>query len=143
MTEANSTPPAGSVPPPQPEVPAAPPPIAPGAKDERMWGMFCHLAALAAFIGIPLGNVIGPLVVWLIKREQYPLVNEQGKESLNFQITVAIIAAVGGLLLFCFMLGLIILIPLGIVDLILVIMAAIKTNNGEHYRYPFALRLIK
>src|SRR6476469_8907749 len=63
-------------------------------RNERMWGMFCHLAALAGYIGIPFGNVIGPLVIWLIKKEDYPFVDDQGKESLNFQITILIAAFV-------------------------------------------------
>lgn len=58
------------------------------SKDERMWGMICHLAALAGFVGIPLRNVLGPLIVWLIKREEFPLVADQGKESLITTATV-------------------------------------------------------
>ena len=58
-------------------------------KDERMWGMFCHLAALAGFI-IPFGNIIGPLIVWQIKKEEFPFVEDQGKESLKFQISIFI-----------------------------------------------------
>ena len=67
-----------------------PPPASPTVspvmsdKDSRMWGMLCHLAALAMFTGIPLGNVIGPLVVWLIQKDKSPFVDEQGKEVLNF-----------------------------------------------------------
>ena len=55
--------------------------------DEKQWGMFVHLAALVTLIGIPLGNVIGPLIIYLIKKDEYGFVAEQGKEVLNFQIT--------------------------------------------------------
>jgi hypothetical protein len=54
----------------------------------RNWAMGCHLAALALYIGIPFGNIFGPLIIWLIKKDEIPLVDEQGKESLNFQISL-------------------------------------------------------
>ena len=66
--------------------------------NERQWGMFLHLAALATLIGIPLGNVIGPLIIYLIKKDEYELVNEQGKEVLNFQITWTLILIVSTIL---------------------------------------------
>ena len=70
--------------------PLPPMPLKPvGPKDERLWGMFCHLSALIALIGIP--GAVGPLVIWLIKREEYGLVNDQGRESLNFQLTMLLI----------------------------------------------------
>ena len=112
------------------------------SKDERMWGMFCHLAALAAFVGIPLGNVIGPLVVWLIKKDEFPFVNEQGKESLNFQISMSIYALVCFPLMFV-LIGIPLLIAVVIADLVLVIMAALKAYEGIAYRYPLTIRLIK
>ncbi len=65
-----------------------PPPIQPlSPQEERTWGMLCHLCALAGFIGIPLGSIIGPLVIWLIKKDASAFVNEQGRNSLNFQIS--------------------------------------------------------
>ena len=53
-------------------------------KDARNWAMICHLSALAAFLGIPFGNVFGPLTVWLIKKDEIPLVESEGKKVLNF-----------------------------------------------------------
>ena len=109
-------------------------------KDERMWAMLCHLAALAFFI--PFGNIIGPLVIWLLKKDEFPLVNDQGKESLNFQITMMIGFVISFALVFVFiglLTGLVILVG----DIILVVMATIRANAGEAYRYPFAIRLIK
>jgi len=111
-------------------------------KDARMWGMLCHLTALVMLLGIPLGNIIGPLVVWLIKRNDYPFVDEQGKESLNFQISMTIYAIVAALLaLFC--VGIPLLIGLVIADLILVIIASVKISNGEEFRYPCTIRFFK
>ena len=56
----------------------------------KQWGMLCHLSALSVFIGIPFGNILGPLIVWLLKREEDPFIDEQGRESLNFQISMSI-----------------------------------------------------
>ncbi len=113
-----------------------------GSKDERMWATFCHVAALALFIVPPIGGIIGPLIIWLIKKDDYPLVNDQGKESLNFQITVLIAAIVCFILVFA-IIGFVLLPLLALCDLILIIIAAMKANAGEAYRYPFAIRLIK
>lgn len=121
--------------------------------DERQWAMFAHLSALAGGIltsgwAGSIGCFIGPLVIWLVKKDTMPFVDDQGKEALNFNITVAI-AFVALLLLSIFTLGLglVIAIPawiiIGIAWLVLTIIAAVKSNQGVAYRYPFALRLIK
>jgi uncharacterized Tic20 family protein len=108
-------------------------------RDSRMWAMFCHLAALAGYTGIPFGNVIGPLVVWLIKKDDHLFIDDQGKEAINFQISMTIYLIVAGLL--CFVLiGIPLLIFLAIAQVILIIIAAVKANSGELYRYPFAIR---
>ena len=126
--------------------PYAPPASAPAAEatpsaDEKTWGMLAHLAALAGFI-IPFGNIVGPLIVWLVKKETMPFVEEQGKESLNFQITVFIAILICIPLMFV-LIGFVLMIVVGIGALVLTIMAGLKAQNGEHYRYPWALRLIK
>jgi uncharacterized Tic20 family protein len=104
--------------------------------------MLCHLTALAGFIGIPFGHILGPLVVWLLKKNDYPSVDEQGKESLNFQISLSIYGIISALLIFV-MVGIFLLIVLILADLILVIVASVKTSNGESYRYPLTIRFIK
>jgi uncharacterized Tic20 family protein len=109
-------------------------------KQERTWGMLCHLSALGVFV-FPLGNVIGPLIVWLVKKEESPFVDDQGKESLNFQISFTIYCLVASILILV-AIGVILLIALGIAFLILVIIASIKANEGEEFRYPLTLRLI-
>jgi len=110
-----------------------------------MWATICHVSALAGLIPIPFLNLIAPLVIWLIKRQDDAFVEEQGKEAVNFQITVTII----GLALFVLsLLGplVCITIPLGLAlfafDVVFVVIAAIKANDGNHYRYPWSLRLV-
>ena len=112
------------------------------SKEEQNWAMICHLSALAGFL-IPFGNIVGPLIVWLIKRAEMPLVDSNGKEALNFQITVSIAIAVCIPLMFV-LIGIPLMIIIALGALILTIMAAVKISNGElEYRYPFALRLLK
>lgn len=111
-------------------------------KKAHTWGMLCHLTALVAFVGVPFGHIIGPLVIWLIKKNEFPFVDEQGKESLNFQISMSIYAIVAGILCFIFI-GFILLGVIIIVVLVLVIIASVKASNGESYRYPFTIRFFK
>ena len=110
-------------------------------KDEKTWAMFCHLGALAGYI-IPFGNVIGPLILWQMKKSESAFIDDQGKEALNFQITM-IIAAIISLCLILVVIGLFLLFLVGIVTLIFTIIGAIKANEGVTYRYPFAIRLVK
>jgi uncharacterized Tic20 family protein len=110
-------------------------------KEERTWAMLCHLAALAGYV-LPLGNIIGPLVVWLIKKDQSRLVDDQGKESLNFQISVTIYAIIAGLSILV-VVGILLLPLVLLFGLILIIVAAIRANEGVAYRYPLTLRFIK
>lgn len=110
-------------------------------RSERDWGMACHLSALAGYI-IPFGWVIGPLVVWLVKREDYEFVNHHGKEALNFQISIMIYGFLSFLLAFI-LIGIPLLVALGIFQIVMIILAAIKASNGEHYRYPLTIRFIK
>ena len=116
---------------------------APGvpSQDERTWGMLAHLSAFAGFI-VPLGSVIGPLVVWLVKRDQSAFVADQGKEALNFNISVLLAFAVCGVLVFIFI-GILLLAALFIFWLAMTIIAGIKASEGIRYRYPFALRMVK
>ena len=62
--------------------------------DSRTYGMLCHLLALTMLVGVPLGSIAGPLIVWLLKREQYPFVDQQGKNALNFHITCVIFVVI-------------------------------------------------
>ena len=119
-----------------PEAPAGTP-----SADDRQWGLFAHLSALTGVI-IPFGNIIGPLVVWQVKKDTSAFAADQGKEALNFNITL-LLAAIVCFALMLVLIGFVLLPILGVVWLILTIIAAIKANNGEAYRYPFTLRLVK
>lgn len=111
------------------------------ALNEKQWVIFCHAGALAGLI-VPFGNIIVPAIIWSMKKEESEWIDDQGKESLNFQISVTIYLFVAGLLTLI-LIGLPLLILLGIADLALIIVAIIKSDKGERYRYPFTLRLIK
>jgi len=109
--------------------------------DENMWGMLCHLSAFAGYL-IPFRNIIGPLVIWLIKKDEYPLVDDQGKESLNFQISIAIYAIIS-LILAVLIIGFFLLIALGILNLVMIIVASVKANEGVRFRYPFVIKFFQ
>lgn len=125
---------------------------APGA-EEKQWAMFAHLSALLGGILTSgwagnIGFFIGPLVIWLVKKDTMPFVADQAKEALNFAITVSL-AFVALLILTVMTLGVgaLLSVPLmlviGVTALVLIIIAAIRANEGVAYRYPFALRLVK
>jgi uncharacterized protein len=110
-------------------------------QDERTWGMLAHLVAFAGFI-VPLGNVIAPLIVWLVKRDQSAFVADQGKEALNFNISVLGAAVICALLVLVFI-GILLGVALFIFWLTMTIVAGIKASEGVRYRHPFAIRLVK
>jgi uncharacterized Tic20 family protein len=104
-------------------------------KEARMWAMLCHLLGLFTCF-------VGPLIIWLVKKDEEPFVNDQGKEALNFQITIALAYVVSGLLtVVC--IGFILGLAVGIADLVFCIVASVKSNSGEAYRYPVSIRFIK
>lgn len=111
--------------------------------EEQQWAMFAHLAGLVMFIGIPFGNILGPVVVWMIKKDQFPYVDQEGKESINFGISMTLYYIVGAAGLFCFGIGLVVLPILGLAELVLRIIGSIQANTGSGYSYPLTLRLIK
>lgn len=117
------------------------PPTQGPSKDEKNWAMFCHLSALAGFI-IPFGNLIGPLVLWQMKKSESAFIDDQGKEALNFQITITM-AAIVSIILMIAIIGAFLLPVVGLFALVFTIISAIKANEGVLYRYPVALRLVK
>lgn len=110
-------------------------------KDERMWGMLCHLSALGGFV-IPFGNIIGPLIIYSLKKDEYAFVADQGKESLNFQISVMIYIFLSIILIFVAV-GFFIILVIPLLALILTVVASVRANDGEYYRYPFCIHFIK
>lgn len=118
--------------------------------DTRKWAMLCHLGALTVCIGIP--GFIVPLIVWLVKRNDHPYIDRHGKESLNFQISVALYSlalVIVTVILWITVVG-ILLTPLtgiagaalAIAAIVLPIIAGIKASDGDFYRYPLTIRLI-
>jgi uncharacterized Tic20 family protein len=108
--------------------------------EDKTWGMACHLAALAGFV-FPFDNIIGPLVVWLMKKNDSAFIDDQGKESLNFQISASIYMLVAALSMFV-LVGFILLPAVVLATLIMTIIGAIRANNGEQYRYPLTIRFV-
>lgn len=133
--------------------PVQPPPTAPATppgpeSQARTWNMLCHLSALAGFI-IPFGSILGPLLVWQIKKNEIPSVIIHGKAALNFQLTVfiaALVSMVLGFLLVAVCVGVVFFILAGAVSLaglIFAIIAGIKANDGKDYQYPYSFNLVK
>jgi uncharacterized protein len=123
------------------------------SSEERNWAMAAHLCGLLWLVGgtglifIPFGGlvlftILGPLIIWRSKGQSMPFVAEQAKESLNFQITVLLLGLLFAILMLA-LIGFVLLWILGIVNLILVVIAAIQVSGGKPYRYPFCLRLVK
>ncbi|WP_306673822.1 DUF4870 domain-containing protein [Tahibacter caeni] len=137
--------PPSDLPPPPPEPMTS---VGPGS-EERQWAMFAHLSALlGALLTGGVGVFIGPLVIWLIKKETMPFVDDQGKEALNFNITIAIVGVALFLLtVITFGIGILLTLPVGLAVtvawLVLTVIAAIKSSEGVSYRYPLTLRLVK
>lgn len=111
-------------------------------QDARLWAMLAHLAGFLGYFLPVIGNLIGPLIIWQLKRDLHPYVDEQAKEALNFQITVTI-AALVSVLLMVVVIGFLLMALVFVGAIVLMIIAAIKANEGAGYRYPFCLRLIK
>lgn len=108
-------------------------------KEERTWAMLCHLCIVAQ-IFLPI-LVLGPLLIWLIKGEHLPFVKAQGKEVLNFQITLFLAGLISTALIVVGI-GILLLILLWIYSIVVGVIGAVKTNEGVAYRYGFNWRLI-
>jgi len=103
-------------------------------KDSKTFAMLAHLLGIIGFLG--------PLIIWLIKKDQSPFVNDQGKEALNFHITM-LIGYIVGFILTWFCIGFFIILAVWIVSLVFSIVGAMKANSGIAYRYPISIRIIK
>ena len=112
------------------------------SEEARKWAMICHLVALVGLLGNGIGFVVGPLVVWLLKKDEDPFIDEQGKEAVNFQITM-MIAALISVALMLILIGFLLITIVGAMMIIFPIIGASKANAGEHYRYPLTIRFIK
>jgi len=112
------------------------------SNEERNWAVFCHLGGFAFYLlGFALGHILVPLALWLMKREGSAFIDENGREALNFQISVTLYAIVTGAL--CFVLVGFVLIPVLMgFHIVLMIVASVRASQGESYRYPLTIRLI-
>ena len=108
--------------------------------EERTWAMIAHLAALAWFL--PFGNVVGPLIVWLIKKNTMPFVADQGKEVLNFNISILIYAFISALLT-VIVIGIPLLLIVFLFWLYFTIKGAVSADKGVRFRYPLTIRFLK
>ena len=109
-------------------------------KATRTWAMFTHISTFVGHL-IPFGNIVGPLVMWCLKKDEMPFVNDQGKEAINFQITMTIALIVAGLSMLV-LVGFVLFPAVWLFDVIVTIIAAVKANEGVAYRYPLTLRFI-
>jgi uncharacterized Tic20 family protein len=111
------------------------------SESERNWAMFCHLSAFAGFF-FPFGGIIGPLICWLSRRDDSAWVNLNGRNSLNFQLSMLLYIVLA--IPLCFIiLGIPIIIVLGTLKVICIIIASVKAAKGELFRYPMAIPFIQ
>lgn len=108
---------------------------------ERQWALICHLSGLSGYI-IPFGNLIVPIIIWSMKKDEMPMVDAHGKEVINFQISFTIWFVIATIFVFI-LIGIPLLIALLLLQVIFIIIAAIKADNGELYHYPLTIRFIK
>jgi uncharacterized Tic20 family protein len=107
--------------------------------EARNWAAAAHFSALIMFLAVP--SLVGPLVVWLMKKDQDEFIDINGKEALNFNLSFLIYGIAAGFLVFLGI-GLLLLPIIGVAWLVLVIVAGIKAASGEYYTYPLTMRLI-
>lgn len=107
----------------------------------RNWAMLCHVAGLGGYF-IPIaGSIILPLVIWLLKKDEYPFIDDQGRESLNFQITLLLYWVVAGILVLL-LIGILFLLLIPLYQILMIAIAAVKSRAGDRYRYPFIIRFL-
>ena len=118
-----------------------PPPAPISSADVRTWNVLCHASALLGLFLHFLGHLLGPLIVWLVKRGDSPEIDAHGKESLNFQLSMLIYDAIAAIL--CIILiGIPILIALWLMNTVFVIIASIRASERKFYRYPITIRFL-
>ncbi len=106
----------------------------------RNWALAAHLSAFAgAWVALAF---LGPLVVWLVKRDDHPFIATHAREALNFNLSVLLYAVVGFVLIFVFV-GFLLLPLIGLMWLVFTIVAAIRASNGQPYRYPLTVRFVR
>lgn len=107
----------------------------------RTWAMLCHVAGLAGYVIPIVGSIFGPLVLWLLKRDEDPFIDDQGREALNFQINLILYYIIAGILVLV-LFGFLLLLLIPLYQIVMIIVAAIKSHEGEAFRYPLILRFL-
>jgi uncharacterized protein len=110
-------------------------------REARRWASICHISALVGLLGNGIGFVLAPLIIWLIKRNDHPFLDEQGKEAINFQITMFLAAVVSGVLMLV-VIGFLLLPIVLVLMIVFPILASIRASEGIHYRYPLTIRFL-
>jgi len=128
---------------PPPAIPplSTPPNPSPISPDERQWKVILHLSALLGLVTPSCGNIIGPLIVWLIKKQDLPALDAEGRKVLNFQISYTIYMIIAGATV-CIWIGWVLLPLIFILWLVFTIIGAVKVSNGEPYEFPFTIRML-
>ena len=109
---------------------------------ERTYVTWMHLAGLSSYIGIPLGHVLVPLVMWIMKHRESAYIDQQGREVLNFQLTITFYLIFSYILIFILIGFVFVALVVGL-HIIATIMAAVKIYHGEDFRYPVTFRVIR
>jgi uncharacterized Tic20 family protein len=115
-------------------------PLSPG-REERQWAMLCHVSAMLMYV-TAIGGLVAPFVIWLLKREEMPFVADQGKETINFQITI-LLALAASVVLMLVVVGFVLFWALLAFHFVVTLIAAVKVTEGVAYRYPFCWRVLK
>lgn len=106
--------------------------------ESRNWATMTHLSGFVGLFGIP--SLLGPLAVWLLKKDD-PYIVEEAIEALNFNISFLLYAVAAGISIIA-LVGVILLPMVLITWFVLTIVAAVRTSDGERYRYPFTIRFV-
>ena len=111
------------------------------SETERNWAMLCHLSAFAGYF-FPFGGIIGPLICWLTRKDESQWVDQNGKQSMNFQLSI-LLYMVLSIPLIIIIIGIPIIIFLGFLEVICIIIASVKASKGEEFKYPVTIPFIQ
>jgi uncharacterized Tic20 family protein len=103
-------------------------------QDEKTIAMLCHITGLISFIG--------PLIVWLLKKDESEFIDANGKQALNFQISIFIYSIVASMLI-VLLIGIPLLVAIGLFSLVMIVLASVKALNGEVFEYPLSMKILK
>lgn len=123
------------------EVAGVPPRDAAPSREERQWAMLCHVSAMLMYVTV-VGGLVAPFVIWLLKREEMPFVADQGRETINFQITT-LAALAASVVLMLVVVGFVLFWAILAAHFVLTIVAAVRSMDGVRYRYPFCWRPVR